>query len=236
VLLQTVVVAPPDWHPASDPAPFDRLQDVSRELLQASARLGVRTEWLTTVSAHPMEEIARVAQLHRCSSVLLGLSEISEDERGSRLERLLGRLDTDVVVLRSRLDWRFEHVKKICVPVAGRGSHEQLLALLLGSVLRHNPCEVTFLRIVPTAADPRELRRAQRSLKQIADDNIRGKCQVELVTSDDPLTAICSRAEESDLLILGAQRQSRRRKLFGDFTRQIAQRTSCPIIVLSRRG
>jgi nucleotide-binding universal stress UspA family protein len=38
------------------------------------------------------------------------------------------------------------------------------------------------------------------------------------------------------LTILGVQRHGRRKKLFGDFTLQIAQRTSCPLIVISRRG
>jgi nucleotide-binding universal stress UspA family protein len=37
-------------------------------------------------------------------------------------------------------------------------------------------------------------------------------------------------------LILGVQRHGRRKKLFGGFTRQIAQRTTCPIIAMSRKG
>ena len=50
------------------------------------------------------------------------------------------------------------------------------------------------------------------------------------------LETVARRADESDLLILGVQRHGRRKKLFGGFTRQIARRTSCPIIVMSRRG
>ena len=46
-----------------------------------------------------MEEIERVARLHRCDSVLLGLSEISDDNHGTHLESLLGTLDANVVVL-----------------------------------------------------------------------------------------------------------------------------------------
>jgi nucleotide-binding universal stress UspA family protein len=43
-------------------------------------------------------------------------------------------------------------------------------------------------------------------------------------------------AEQCGLLILGIQRIGSREKLFGSFTRELAKRTSCPIIVLSRRG
>ncbi len=76
----------------------------------------------------------------------------------------------------------------------------------------------------------------QRDLGRLADDEVRQPCQVEVVQSDDALATVAERADESDLLILGVQRHGRRKKLFGGFTRQIAQRTSCPIIVMSRRG
>ena len=42
--------------------------------------------------------------------------------------------------------------------------------------------------------------------------------------------------QDVDLVIVGAQRLGRREKLFGSFTRQLARQTSCPIIVMSRRG
>ena len=183
-----------------------------------------------------MAEIARVALLHRCESVLLGLSEISQGSQEGQLESLLGTLDANVVVLRSRADWRPTAVQQILIPVAGRGGHEHLIALLLGSLLRSADREVTFLRVLPSGAKPDEVRRAQRELAQLAADEVRQQSHVEIVQSDDPLAAVAERADASDLLILGVQRHGRRKKLFGSFTRQIAQRTTCPIIVVSRRG
>ena len=41
------------------------------------SKTGIRAESLITVAASPMEEIARVARLHRCESVLVGLGEVS---------------------------------------------------------------------------------------------------------------------------------------------------------------
>jgi nucleotide-binding universal stress UspA family protein len=236
VLLQTVAVAPPSWQPDDDPAPIEKAQTVLRELLRASAKTGFRVETLTTVASEPMQEIARIARLYRCASVLLGLSDISEDGCGGQLESLLGELDANVVVLRSRKGWRLTNAKQILVPIAGRGGHEHLLALLLGRLLRSTKREVTFLRVLPASAKPDEVRRAKRDLDRLADDQVRRQCQVEVVQSDDALKTVAQRADESDLLILGVQRHGRRKKLFGSFTLQIARRTSCPIIVMSRRG
>ena len=236
VLMQTVVVAPANWQADHNPAPLEQTQAVLRELLRAAALTNVRVELLITVAPQPMEEIARVAGLHRCGSVLLGLSEISEDSHGTQLEALLGVLDANVVVLRSAKNWRLSAAKKILIPVAGRGGHEHLLALLLGSLLRSTQRTVTFLQVLPTSAKPDEIRRARRELRHLADGTVREPCNKEVVQSDDALATIAARADESDLLILGVQRHGRRKKLFGDFTRSIAQRTSCPIIVMSRRG
>ena len=183
-----------------------------------------------------MEEIARVARLHRCESVLLGLSEISENNQGTQLESLLGALDSNVAVLRSRKEWRLSNVQKILVPIAGRGGHEHLRAQLLGSLLRSTPRELTFLRVLSTTASSEEVRLAKRELRRLADDEVRERCNVEVVQSDDALQTVVDRANESDLVILGVQRLGRRKKLFGQFTRQLAQRTTCPLIVMSRRG
>ncbi len=236
VLMQTVAVAPASWQPDADPTPIEKSQAVVRELLRASAKSGLRIETLTTVAPQPMEEIARVARLHRCESVLLGLSEINEDSHDMQLESLLGTLDANVVVLRSRSDWRLMDAKQILIPIAGRGDHEHLRAVLLNSLLRSMKREVTFLRVVPTSASQDEVRRAKRHLSQLANDEIRQRCQIELLQSDDAPAVVAERADKADLIILGVQRHGPRKKLFGRFTRQIAQRTSCPIIVISRRG
>jgi len=236
VLTQTIVVAPQGWNPTDDPAPFEKSQLVQRKLLSASAKAGIRLETLTTVAPQPMDEIARVARLHRCQTVLLGLSEFSEDTHGMHIESLLSTLDANVVLLRSRNDWRLAEAKRILIPIAGRGGHEHLLALLLGSLLRTASREVTFLRVMPEKTASEEVRRAARDLRHLANDEVHLPCEVEVAKSDDALTTITDRAEQSDLLILGVQRLARRKKLFGSLTRRIANRTSCPIIVMSRRG
>jgi APA family basic amino acid/polyamine antiporter len=236
VLVQTVVVAPDNWQPDDDATPIERSQSVLREMIRASVSAGIRADVITSVAPEPMKEIARVAQLHRCESVLLGLSKISHHKHGTQLESLLGELDANVVILRSRDDWRLAEASRILVPVAGRGGHEHLLAQLVGSLLRTAEREVTYLRVLPVAARAEETRRARRDLELLVDDDVRDRCRVQVAQSDDAVVTVAELSNQSDLLILGVQRLGRRKKLFGTFTRQIAQHTDCPLIVMSRRG
>jgi len=235
VLLQTVVVAPISWDPDADPAPVDKSQTLLSELIRASSKLKVAVETLTTVSPDPMPEIARVAKLHRCESVLLGLSKIDSDQADSPLETLLGQLESDVVVLRASGSWSLSETQRILVPVAGRGGHDHLLARLLASFSRQQKCRVTFMRVLPAAVDATEFRRAKRDLDRMAHDNVFGSSEQVVIKSDDPVDVI-SAAAEGQLVILGVQRIGPRRKLFGQFTRKIANQTDSPLIVISRRG
>lgn len=236
VLTLTVAVVPPGWNSFEDSEPIERAETVLRELLKRAGKVRIRAEALTTIGTNPMEEIARVARLHRCQAVLVGIGEISEKNQGTPVEWLLGELDADIVVLRARKDWRLSEAKRILVPIAGRGGHDELLAQLLGSLTRTGEHEVTFLRVLPSRAAPQEVQRVTRDLKRLADDELREYYEAQVIQSDDPLSIVAARSDQSDLLILGVQRLGRRRKLFGDFTRAIAPRTSCPLIVLSRRG
>jgi nucleotide-binding universal stress UspA family protein len=47
---------------------------------------------------------------------------------------------------------------------------------------------------------------------------------------------IAARAAGSDLLILGLQRLGRRRRVFGEQVLEIARRTTCPLLMISRRS
>jgi amino acid transporter len=235
VLLQTVVVTPPDWNPEDDPQPVDRAQKVMHELLVACHELSVHAEALTTVAPKPMEEIARVARLHRCESVLVGLSEIGSDDKQAPVERLLSRIDADVVVLRASPKWQLSDTKRILVPVAGHGGHDHLLARLLASLSRKQRREVTFIRVVPSSTSPADAKRIRRELDRLAHDNGAGSSTREIIVDDDPVTAITDRATASDLVILGSQRIGPKQKLFGTFTREIAKHSTCSIIVMSRR-
>jgi nucleotide-binding universal stress UspA family protein len=54
--------------------------------------------------------------------------------------------------------------------------------------------------------------------------------------SNAPAELVAREASSRDLVILGVQRLHRRRKLLGRFTLEIARKTCCPLIIISRRG
>ncbi|WDQ18316.1 amino acid permease [Rhodopirellula sp. P2] len=236
VLVQTVVVAPPDWDPVANHRPSAQLHSVMNEILHASSSLGVRCETLTTVSPEPMQEIARVADLHQCQSVLLGLSEITAEARDTPLEGLLGQLSSDVVVLRAPKDWQLAQSQQILVPVGGRGGHDYLLTRLLSSLSREQKRQVKFLRVIPTDTLRSDQKRIRKELDRTTRANAGRVCEREIVISNDPIKTIVDRAGEAGLIILGAQRLGPRRKLFGNFTRKVALESNCPVIIISRRG
>jgi len=235
VVLQNIVVAGEDWDPLTDPAPMDRSQEVMRQVLTATARMKVHVEALTSVAARPMSEIARVATLHQFQSVVMGLNSLADKDADSALQRLLGVISADVVVLRSRVDWKLASAAKILVPLAGRGRNLVLLARLLGSLSRDAAREITFLRVMPTSSRESDVRREEKSLRQLGGDLMDSNFLVNMVRSDDPTGAIAAVAKEFDLLILGAQRMGRRQRVFGEFIKMIAAQTDCPMIVISSR-
>ncbi|MBI1374581.1 MAG: amino acid permease [Phycisphaera sp.] len=233
VVALTVAVAPDDWDPSVDAQPIERAAEVQGELLKATRKIGIQAEVLTTVAADPIAEITRVAHLHRCRSVLLGLGEIAGDNRGSPVEQLLSMLDVDIVVLRAPRDWNLTAAKRVLVPVAGRGGHDLLLARLLGSLIRTGQHHITFFRVLPTLAGDVDVRRARDGLTHLADDDLRDLYDFEVIRSDDAIGAVVERAKDADLLVLGVQRVNKRTRLFGNFTRQIAMHSACPLIVIS---
>ncbi len=232
VMVHNVVVANADWQPEEDDLPIQRSQALMSEMLRASARVGIRAESLTTIAPEPMEEIARVVKLHRCESVLLGLSKITDASDGASLEWLLSTIGADVVVFRAGAKAKLADAKKILVPVAGRGGHEYLLARLLGSLARSAKRDIKFIHIVPEGISREEMRKARKEIIRVAQDNVSGRCDWDVIESNEVVEVVAAQANQSDLLILGAQRVATKR-MFGSFTREIAARTDCGVIVMS---
>jgi nucleotide-binding universal stress UspA family protein len=236
VLLLTVVPAARGWRPDSDPTPLRNAQAVLGEAIAASVRGGMFPEALTTVAEQTWLEISRVAAVHRCESLLLGLSQLTEQAAIAPLEQVINSVDSDIVVLRAAKGWDLANVTRILVPTGGGGVHERLLARLLASLGRSSQREITFLRVLPQQSPQTARRQAQRGLRRIANDLGLNQVDVEVVCSDAPVDIVAAAADQHDLTVLGVQRLGRRQKLFGQFALQVARQTSRSLLLISHRG
>jgi nucleotide-binding universal stress UspA family protein len=236
VMLLSVVVAPRSWRPSDVPQPLQNTQSVLGEAIAASVEAGSFPEALATVAERPWQEISRVAKVHRCESLLLGLGTLSDEAAGTPLDELMGRVDCDIVVLRAPKGWRLADVRRILVATGGRGGHDRLLARLLASFSRSNRREIIFVRVLPERASDEQLWQAERDLDRTAHDLGLSNAEVVIATGDSAVDVLAEYACRSDLVILGVQRLSRRQKLFGQFTLQLARKTSTPMLLISRRG
>lgn len=235
VLLLSVVRTPDEkWDPEKDPGKLNNAQRVLKESLSASFGIGLNPEALTTVAHEPWDEIIRVSRLHRCESMLLGLTNLNEKSE-ERIEYVMNRVNSDVVVLRTTDLWRLDEVKNILVPVRGSGAQDELLARLLGSICRKTNAEVTFLKVLPEDASWQKTDKARKALFQIAEDQVpHGQFKVVVVKNNNVSEEIIAHANESDLMIVGLQRFGRRRKEFGKLPLYIAEQIKCPLLMISR--
>ena len=233
VLLSNIVRQPETWDTDAALESLANAQSVLRRSFESAAESGVYPETLITVSDDPWKEIAGLARHHQCGSVLLGLSTIDASEDGHPMDRLLDSLASNVVVLRAPTGWTGRRIERILVPQGGKGGHENLLARLLGSFYRTGTSEVTFLRVLPESASPRQVSTAETKLRNVADDVFRIGANVEVVRSSDPAETIAKYADQHDLVILGVNRSAGLRRLVGKFTSDVAQKTDCPLLVIS---
>jgi APA family basic amino acid/polyamine antiporter len=234
-LLLSVVSPPESWRPGEPPPSLRSAQELLGEILSTCFASGVSPEALITVARNPWEEIVRVAKSYGCESLLLGLSDLSGNATASNLEDLMGRVDSDVVVLRAPEGWKLSETRRVLVPVGGAGGHDMLRARLLGSLGRTGDREVTFMRIVSENFSEKAVEKLRRSLLILAGDETPGRCRAEVHRSSRVADLISGRARESDLVILGLQRLGRRQKVVGEVAMKIAQDSRCALIMIGRR-
>jgi hypothetical protein len=237
VLLLSVIRPPDGEGPADRTLPQLRdAEAVLGEALSASFARQLAPEALITISDEPWAEIARVSRLHGCESVLLGLGRLEGGVLRPRLEELIGSVDSDVVIARVASDWHPDRVRRILVPVGGRDDQSKLRARLLGSLHRAGERTITYLRVMRPGDSADDVRRAERGLARLARDEAPVPSEARIVRGDDPAAGIAEHAADHDLVVLGVQRESRRRKTLGPVVLRIARETDRPLILISRRG
>jgi len=235
-LLLFVVAGATEWETGRPPVQLLATQDVLQKALTASFSSSLAPEALITVAPDPWVEIVRVARVHRCESMLIGLSDLVHNTMNPHLNDLVSRVDSDTVFLKSPADWQLSKVRSILVPVGGRGDHDELRARLLGSLCRTSEREITFLRIVPEGTTDKDMQWIRYKLIRFAGDEVPIEPRAEVIRSDSVVEGIKGYAARSDLVILGIRRYGRRRKVFGEVAVEIARATPGAILLISRKG
>ncbi len=154
VLLHSVVQPPGMWERGDLAQQLVDVEAILDQSLFLSLSAGVTPEWLTTVAPDPWPEISRVAGIHRCESILVGLGQLSRQTMSTRVEELINAVQSNVVILRAPEGWNPGAVRSILVPVGGRRDQSVLRARLLASLCRTQQRQVTYLRVL----EPRSIR------------------------------------------------------------------------------
>jgi APA family basic amino acid/polyamine antiporter len=235
VLLHSVVLPPGMWERGDLAQQLVDVEAILNQSLFLSITSGSTPEWLTTVAPDPWLEIARVARIHRCESLLVGLGELSRETMSTRLEVLINAVKSNVVILRAPDGWKPASAHKILVPVGGRRDQSVLRARLLANLSRKRHRQITYLRVLPKNASERDYRVAERALAVLAQDESSGAAEVLLVRSGNALGELVQASAKADLIVLGLQRLADRRRTFGEITIRLASETSSPLILISRR-
>jgi nucleotide-binding universal stress UspA family protein len=236
VLLLSVVRPPAEWTGPGLPQQLVDAQSILGGALSTALEADLRPEALITVSDNPWTEIARVAERYQCDSLLLGVGSLGTSLITEHLEELMSRFDGDVVILRAPSNWNLGQVRRVLVPAGGRRDQSPIRARLIGNLCRSGAREITYLRVLPAATDPAAEQSAAEELRKLAADEAPGVNRLVVTLRDDVVAEVVGRAEANDLVVVGLQRLGRRRKVFGALALEIADNTTCPLLMISRRS
>ena len=204
--------------------------------ITTSASSGLNPDTLITIADEPWKEMARVAKLHRCKSILIGLSNITELQIQKNIQKLVNTVECDVVIFRQPfIGWEISAVKKILVPVAGFSEHDLLRARILASLWRENHPMVSFVQILPTNTPAEVVGKCRKKLNSFASQIIPEKTDTQVFLDDNPKELLISLSNKSDLVILGLTKPGPNRPVLGSLPVALATETSCGLIFISRK-
>lgn len=231
VLLLFVMKRPDEVLADTPPRALVEAQKVLEQALTASLFRGHAPEALVTVAKAPFEEIKRVAKIHRCESLLLGLTDDPASPNAQHLEDLINHIECQVAILNAKEGFELDEATDFLVPVGGRGRHHDTRARLLGSLFRSQARTVTYLAVMPANSSDKDIQRRKRSLDRFARQEVPVQAKTLVVASDDVVRAITEEAKSHQVVVLGLANIGGRRS-FGKVASRIARETSCATILL----
>ena len=209
---------------------------ILRDSLGAAVHAGARTEALATIAHDPWIEIERVANTHRCATLVVGMSHVSDKVLRGQLEGLASSLACNLVLARIPDEWRPEGIQKALVPIRG-GPYSALRAQLLASLRLRAAAdmEVVYLLVLPSNTSKARRLRRERSYADLMRTEASTPAIVRTVLSDDVGAAIAEETTDCDMLILGLSQVGPKGRVISEMTRKIIANTECAALVISER-
>ena len=230
VLLLTVL-SPPDPASPSESRVIDAQAVLGKSIVH-SLEHSMIAETLFTIAPDPWTEIARVAEEHRCETVLLGLPNLSDPVVESALERRIAAIGCDVVVARTPSGWRMDDVERVLVPLGGRRRHSRPRVRLLASLARTKGRAITYLATTPPSASKEERRRFEREIHRMVRDEATGPYEIVVETAASPGDTIIRHGRGSDLIVMGMRTESAGRRSLRGTPHAVAAGSNKPLILL----
>lgn len=233
VLLLSVVRRSEGGSPEDVERRIEVAQSVVRRVLGVAHDEGIRHETMLTVANDQWSEIERVARLHRCAALVVGLSAITDSINEGPLLGLLRGLECDAVILRTPPEWSAVTAKRVVVPLAGRAVHDVVRARLVAGLVRSGVEEVVYIRVMPPDAPPNREARLTTVTQRTARDEAGARGRVEIIRSENVAEELVARAQNADLAILGLHQVARKRRIFGAIALQLAQETDTALAFIA---
>lgn len=236
VLLLSVV--PPSSDPSEDPR--TRLRDAQRvvsEALTTSLAAGYTPDALIATSGTAWGQIRRIAELHECESLLVGLGDVSSGRAALRgdVEEIINDIDCDVALLQAPADWRLAEAKRIVVPIGGKGEEHQLRARVLGHLSRTGERDIRFVTVLRTSASESRHRGVHVRISRLAQSKLGGTPSVEIIRDDDAVAGLQRAVVGADLVVLGLKTIGGRRVVSSPISLAMAGRPSGATLLLSAK-
>lgn len=165
-----------------------------------------------------------------------GVSGSNEQLFGSVIDHVIANPPADTAVVRLR---EMRPFRRILVPVAG-GQNGRLALTTAIALARSTPepSQVVLLHItLPDVDETTAEARARNAFRRAYEGNSYESVEKQTLAANTPLEGILSAAEGSDLIVIGATKESLfRNLLMGNVAQQVAEQAEVPVIIVKRRS
>ncbi|MEQ8819441.1 MAG: amino acid permease [Sumerlaeia bacterium] len=234
VLLLNVVQ--PGQHPEYGDE-LDAMANVLKKSMAVSLEAGLGVECMASIAKDPWAEIERVARSHRCAMTLLGMSDLNNEAIRARVEKLASELPGNVAIVRSPPGWKPSQVRRVLVPLGGRGVHNALRARLLTAMHQRAVAdlEICYLIVVKEGTSEAEQRRMKELWTRLVTDESAAKGYVEVLAWNNIGSAVLKAAKDCDLILLGLGQVDKRRRVLGNLIQHVAASTDKAVMLIGQR-